>query len=328
MKLVTFETGGGGARVGAILPERGMIVDLAASVAADGGDAAAFGTMIDLIEAGEPALAQARDVVEGVETGRGAAPIATDAARLLAPIPRPTQMRDTICFEKHLRQARDQRLRLLARAEPDPDAAYRAWIDQGLASPPDVWFEQPLGYVTNRMSVVGPEADIVWPAYSDYIDFELEFAAVIGRKTRNASLDTAGASIFGYMIFNDFSARDAQAKEMKGNLGPMKGKSFDTGNALGPWLVTADEIADPYDLRMRAWINGEMFCDASSGTMHHRFERIIEHMSADETLYPGEVLGSGTVGGGCALEYGKRLARGDVVELDVAGLGRLRNRIV
>jgi len=96
---------------------------------------------------------------------------------------------------------------------------------------------------------------------------------------------------------------------------------------MGPWLVTADEIPDPYALTMTARINGEEWSRGSSGEMHHKFERILEHISADETLYPGEFIGSGTVGNGCGLELGRELQDGDVVELSVDGLGTLRNKV-
>jgi len=117
-------------------------------------------------------------------------------------------------------------------------------------------------------------------------------------------------------------------REMAAGLGPAKGKDFDGANALGPWLVTADEIADPYNLTMVARVNGEEWSRGNSGEMHHRFEDIIAHVSRDETLHPGEFLGSGTVGGGCGLELGRMLAHGDVVELAIDGLGVLQNRVV
>src|SRR5690606_10185842 len=112
-----------------------------------------------------------------------------------------------------------------------------------------------------------------------------------------------------------------------GQLGPAKGKDFDTSNVIGPWLVTADSVPDPYALQMRAWVNGELWSSGHSGEMHHRFEDIIAHVSMDETLHAGEFLGSGTVGSGCGLELGRFLQPDDVVELEVTGLGRLRNRL-
>ena len=123
------------------------------------------------------------------------------------------------------------------------------------------------------------------------------------------------------------SARDYQTREMQGMLGPCKGKDFDTGNVLGPCIATADEI-DPYDLTMVARVNGEEWSRGNSGTIHHRFEACIAHVSQSETLHPGEILGSGTVGSGCGLEQKRFLSPGDVVELEIEGIGVLRNRIV
>ncbi|WP_312017943.1 fumarylacetoacetate hydrolase family protein [Bradyrhizobium sp. sBnM-33] len=124
------------------------------------------------------------------------------------------------------------------------------------------------------------------------------------------------------------SARDTQTKEMPGQLGPAKSKDFDTGNCMGPCLVTYDELRDPYDLTMIARVNGEEWGIGSSSTMMWKFEDLIQHISASETLYPGEFLGSGTVGSGCGLETSRFLTAGDVVELEVEGIGILRNRII
>ena len=151
---------------------------------------------------------------------------------------------------------------------------------------------------------------------------------MLGRGGRDWTREEADAAIFGYCVFNDVSARDQQIAEMRGMLGPSKGKDFDTGNVLGPWLVTRDEIPDPNALRMRAWINGELITDNTSAGMMHDFPAILAYASRDETRHAGEVFGSGTVGGGCGLENGHFLQNGDVIELEVDGLGRQRNRIV
>lgn len=140
--------------------------------------------------------------------------------------------------------------------------------------------------------------------------------------------EKASEYIFGYLIFNDFSARDAQFQEMASKLGPAKGKDFDTGNAMGPWLVTKDEISDPYQLTMIARVNGEEWGRGYSGDMYHQFEDIIAHVSKCETIYPGEFMGSGTVGDGCGLEQGRFLSPNDTIELEIEGLGLLRNRLV
>jgi 2-keto-4-pentenoate hydratase/2-oxohepta-3-ene-1,7-dioic acid hydratase in catechol pathway len=232
--------------------------------------------------------------------------------RLLAPLPEPRQVRDFLCFEEHLRNAFDQADKLTG----------------GRTEIPKVWYEQPIYYKANRFSVVGHDADVRWPAYANLLDYELELACVIGTGGVDISRGDALRHVFGYTIFNDVSARDTQFKEMAGRLGPAKGKDFDTGNVLGPWIVTADELGDPYSLTMVARVNGEEWSRGTSGAMHHRFEDCIAFVSQSETLHAGEVLGSGTVGTGCGLELERFLTPGDVVELEIERIGVLRNRIV
>lgn len=325
MKLATYELAGS-RRVGAVL-DGDRIVDLAAvagRLGATEADLTALGSMQALIEAGKAGLAAAR-------TAAGAA---TDAeimslggVTLLAPLPRPVQMRDCMLFEKHLRQGSEWFLRDSVKNAADPDAAFQELLSSGIAAIPQVWYEQPVYYKCNRFSVIGPGADVQWPSYSNMLDYELELAMVIGREGRNITKADAPAYIFGYTIYNDVSARDAQFREMAGRLGPAKGKDFDTGNILGPWIVTADEF-DPYGRTMLARVNGIERSRGNSGEMHHRFEDVIAHISRDETLYPGEVIGSGTVGNGCGAEFGRYLSPGDVVELEIEGIGVLRNRMV
>lgn len=228
-------------------------------------------------------------------------------------------MRDFLSFEKHIRQARSNRHLLGISGQPS---------DPAMVQIPEVWYQQPIYYKCNRFSVVGTNADVLWPRYSSVMDYELEFGCVIGKDGKNISKKEAGEYIFGWCIFNDFSARDTQLAEMAGQLGPCKGKDFDTGNALGPWLVTSDEIANPYNLTMVARVNGQEWSRGSSSEMGFRFEDFIAHVSTDEKLRAGEFLGSGTVGSGCGLELGRFLKDGDVVELEVTGLGVLRNKVV
>ncbi len=309
MKLATF-TVDGRTSVGAVDPAGGRILDLAeASRAASGQPDVAFASMLALIDAGEAGLSRARDLAARWPSS-ASLPLAS--VRLLAPIPQPRQMRDCLTFELHLRNA-------IAQSEKRT----------GVKRPfPEVWFKQPIYYKTNRFSIVGHETDVVWPAYSSWMDYELELACIVGKTGKDITPEAAMQHVFGFTVFNDFSARDAQRIEMEGRLGPAKGKDFDTGNALGPWIVTLDEIGDPYDLAMDARVNGERWGGGNSGSMHHKWPAILAHISNSETLHAGEIIGSGTVGTGCGLELGRQLQAGDVVELEIEKIGILRNKVV
>jgi 2-keto-4-pentenoate hydratase/2-oxohepta-3-ene-1,7-dioic acid hydratase in catechol pathway len=308
MKLVTFDLPNGQRHIGALLAGGQELVDFSAA-----SDAPAFRNMLALIDGGEPALAQARSLLSQAAVVRKLADV-----KLAAPLPEPRQMRDFLCFEKHFRQAKASGPMFGRGGESDP----------AKVEIPQVWYEEPIYYKCNRFSVVGTGTEVVCPRYCKQLDYELEFAAITGKGGKNIARERAREHIFGYMIFNDVSARDQQIREMAGGLGPTKGKDFDTGNVLGPWLVTADEIPDPYNLTMVARVNGQEWSRGNSGDMRHRFEDILVHASQDETLHVGEFFGSGTVGGGCGLELGKMLKHGDVVELEITGLGVLQNRVV
>jgi 2-keto-4-pentenoate hydratase/2-oxohepta-3-ene-1,7-dioic acid hydratase in catechol pathway len=283
-------------------------------------------TVVDLTATGSPALASMLAYLDGGSAAREAAEAASgpalplDGLALAAPLPRPRSVRDCMVFEQHILQA----TRTVAR--------WKLGRLARLAGPvlrlPKVWYEQPVYYKSNRFSVVGPDAEVRMPKGTRKFDFELEWAIVIGRQGRDIPRERAFEHIAGFTIFDDFTARDIQIREMAARLGPAKGKDFDTGNATGPYLVTPDEIRDPYALTMVARVNGEEWSRGSTADMHHRWEDIVAHLSRDETLYPGELIGSGTVGGGCGLELDRYLEAGDVVELEVESIGVLRNRVV
>ena len=308
MKLLTF-LHDGRQRLGALARDNG-IVDLATR-----GDAPGLASMRALIDGGKPMLDEARRIVaEAAET------IDPLSVRWLSPLPRPAQMRDFLVFEEHMRMAGWQGAKLR-----------ESW--GGPAAPPEpmpvppIWFQQPIYYKGNRFAVCGTGTSVVWPAGSQVIDYELELACVIGAGGRDIAAADAGAHIFGFTVFNDLTARDWQFREMQGPLGPAKGKDFDGANVLGPVIVTTDELGDAPSLAMRAFVNGEQWSDGDSGTMHWSWGQIIEHVSRSETLHPGEVLGSGTVGGGCGLELGRFLAHDDVIALEIEGIGRIETRI-
>ncbi|MCP9473430.1 MAG: fumarylacetoacetate hydrolase family protein, partial [Nitrospira sp.] len=184
----------------------------------------------------------------------------------------------------------------------------------------------PVYYKGNHRSIIGPEDLLPWPLDTAKLDYELELACIIGRQGRDVSEREAEDYIAGYTIMNDFSARDIQFQEMACRLGPAKGKDFAT--ALGPCLVTRDEIADLGALPMIARVNGEEWSRGRFGTIHWSFSQMIAHVSRGETIYPGDVFGSGTVGGGCGLELDRYLKPGDVVELEIQPIGVLRTRVV
>jgi 2-keto-4-pentenoate hydratase/2-oxohepta-3-ene-1,7-dioic acid hydratase in catechol pathway len=302
VKLATFIAPDGAPRVGALMAE-GRMAELSG-----------FRDMLALIEAGAAGLDQARAVASKPRISHG-----IEHIKLLSPLPRPPRLRDFLCFELHVRQSRANRYLFGMGTER---------VDPAKIEIAKVWYERPVYYKGNPFSVVGHDAEVHWPSYSRIIDYELEIGVVIGRGGRNIAAGDALRHVFGYTIFNDFSARDTQYAEMQGQLGPAKGKDFDTGNALGPWITTADEIADPQALDMSARINGETWSHGNSREMRHGFRDIIAYASLDETIHPGEVLGSGTVGGGCGNELGRFMKHGDVIELEVGGIGVLRNRIV
>lgn len=319
MKLVTFDTGDGTGRPGAMLGDGTRILDLAAMT--DG----AITSIQAMIEGGESALSRAQ---EAEARAQNAHIVERADIRLRAPIEPPIQMRDCLCFATHLEQAFTQARKLRASQSDDPAAAEAEMEAKGILAVPQTFYEQPIYYKANRFSVVGHETDVIWPSYSNFMDFELEFGIYLGKPAKDVKAENARPYIFGYTIFNDFTARDAQTAEMGGQLGPCKGKDFDTANPMGPCLVTADEFGDPYDKIMICRVNGEEWGRGSTSTMHWSFEQLIEHISASETIRPGEFLGSGTVGNGCGLEHMRFLSPGDTVELEVEGIGILRNTII
>jgi 2-keto-4-pentenoate hydratase/2-oxohepta-3-ene-1,7-dioic acid hydratase in catechol pathway len=256
---------------------------------------------------GDPGMLE---IIEQGWAGRETAPgVPLEEVRLLAPL-RPSSIRDFVAFEEHVEGVRRS-------------------ID-GASGVPEAWYAAPTFYFTNPHTVLGPDDEVPFPAASVARDFELEVAAVIGPDQR----------IFGYTIFNDWSARDLQSREMKVSLGPAKGKDFAT--TLGPWIVTADELdacrdSDGFlDLWCSASVNGVEVGRDLLSNMGWTFETMLAYAARDSRVVAGDVLGSGTVGnGGCLAELWGRngsqdpppLRDGDVVTLTVEGIGSLANRI-
>jgi fumarylacetoacetate (FAA) hydrolase len=217
-----------------------------------------------------------------------------DDVRLLPPVLHPPAVRDFYAFEQHVKTARASR---------------------GLEMPPE-WYEQPVFYFSNPAAIFGPDDEVPYPQGTEELDYELEVAAIVG----------AAQQLAGFTVMNDWSARDLQRTEMRVGLGPAKGKDFAT--SLGPVVVTADEFPG-VEAEMVARVNGEERSRGNLRDVSFSWERIRAHAALNTTLRPGDVLGSGTVGTGCILELGdgRWLQPGDVVELEVAGIGVLRNTV-
>ena len=302
MRVMRFELPGhpGESRVGFVDLGNNQAVDCAA-VLGRLGIAEPLALAVDLIAYNTEqsgALAQGVRELERQDAPRWG----LDEVVFLPPV-EAASLRDFIAFEEHIRAARGRR---------------------GADIPP-AWYKMPVYYKGNYRSLLGHDQLLTWPRYSQRMDYELELACVIGKEGIDISEDEAEGYIGGYTVMNDWSARDIQMEEMSVGLGPAKGKDFAT--SLGPWVVTPDEF-NPADARMTARINGELWSEGNIGQIHWSFPQMIAHASMDETLYPGDVLGSGTVGGGCGLELDRWLQAGDVVELEVEGIGTLRNRVV
>lgn len=330
MRLISFENQSKEIRLGAIHPQNSAcIIDLLAGAEAMDMPTQALTSMLTLIESGPTGLDYAREIEVAAMVRKDADWASIPASRIKwkSPLPVPPQFRDCLMFEEHLQNSWNMLRKTLAEKEPDPVAALADYEARGVYTIPKVWYDIPVYYKANRFSFIGHEEDVIWPFYSNKLDFELEYACVLNDYVKDVSVEDAASKIFGYTIFNDVSARDTQSIEMQASLGPSKGKDFDTGNIMGPCIVTADAV-DPNDMTMIARVNGEQWCKGNSGSAYWSFAQVIAHASRSETLVPGECIGSGTVGGGCGLEHGRYLQPNDVVELEVEGIGILRNRFV
>jgi 2-keto-4-pentenoate hydratase/2-oxohepta-3-ene-1,7-dioic acid hydratase in catechol pathway len=240
---------------------------------------------------------------------------------LLAPLA-PASVRDFVAFEEHVQGVR------------------RSVDPSGAAGVPDAWYDAPTFYFTNPHTLLGPDDEVAFPAACVARDFELEVAVVLGAGGRSLTVAQARDAVFGYTVFNDWSARDLQRREMQVNLGPAKGKDF--AGSLGPWIVTADELEPHRDadgflaLWCAASVNGVEVGRDLLSNMGWTFEAMIAYASRDSRVAAGDVLASGTVGnGGCLAELWGRagaqnpppLRAGDVVTLTVQGIGSLSNRV-
>lgn len=285
--------------------------------------------MKELLDNWEAMVDVARQTEDDIKSGKNSMEgIPYESAVIMAPVPHPSSCRDGYAFRQHVAAARRNR-----KVDMIPE------------------FDQfPIWYFTNHNAIQGPGDIHCMPDHFNKLDFELEAAVVLGKKGRNVRAEEADNYIAGYMIMNDMSARLMQMEEMKLNLGPAKGKDFST--VIGPMMVTPDELekwrvpskeghtGNNYDLKMRCWVNGKQVSEGSMGDMDWTFAEIIERCAYGADILPGDVIGSGTVGTGCFLELNgtglfhdpnyevQWLQPNDVVEMEIEGLGRLKNTLI
>lgn len=284
--------------------------------------------MLALLNQGEKGMDAMRELERLIQEGKSVNEgLAYNDDLLLAPVPNPTSCRDGYAFRQHVAAARRNRNVPMI---PEFD-------------------EYPIMYFTNHNAIQGPGEIWCMPDHFNKLDFELEMAVVLGKKGRNIKAEHADQYIAGYMVMNDMSARTLQMEEMLLNLGPAKGKDFST--VIGPYMVTPDElmglkipaktnhVGNNYNLEMKCWVNGVLVSEGNTGDMDWTFAEIIERCAYGVDVYPGDVIGSGTVGTGCFLELNgtgllndknykvQWLQPNDVVEMEITGLGRLTNTI-
>ena len=317
MKIVTY-TNGKGNDLGLLVDEKIYSLNTIAS------------SMNNFLQMGESAMEKAKNIEKSILNGSSnLKSVSLTETKLLAPVPHPTSCRDAYAFRQHVATARRNR---------------------GVDMIPE--FDQfPIFYFTNHNAILGPTDEIIcMPDHMQKLDFELEAAIVIGKKGRNIKAKDADNYIAGYLIMNDMSARALQMEEMRLNLGPAKGKDFCT--IIGPYLVTKDELEDKkvetaeshngntYNLKMKCWVNGELLSEGNMKDMNWTFAEIVERCAYGADILPGDVIGSGTVGTGCLLELNGThklknpdyepvwLKDGDIIEMEIEGLGKIKNKIV
>ncbi len=313
-------------RLGAILNEQVLDIPCAWEWAARRLNNAAIPaprSLQELVTGGDDLWQMAAEIVrqaagesprEPIPTGLAPVYYPLDQVCVFAPIRKPPSIRDFYAFEEHVRTANQIRGREI----------------------PEEWYDFPVFYFSNPNAVYGPGQSIPYPSRARALDYELEIACVIRRPGINIRAEEAMEYVAGFTILNDWSARDIQRRETRVGLGPAKAKDF--ALSLGPWLVTPDELSDRqagrpgvYDLTMAARVNQVERSRGNLKSIHYSFGELIARASEDAVLMPGDILGSGTVGGGCLLELtggeGPWLEPGDTVELEVERLGVLRNTV-
>ena len=256
--------------------------------------------MLDFISGGDDFLSIAQDLQNNSAKFEL---ISLEEAVLKAPILNPPSLKDFFAFEEHAKNGAKRRNEELAKE----------------------WYELPAYYKGNHRQILGPNDEIPWPFYTRKLDFECEIACVVGKNGKSIPEEDASKYIFGYMIFNDVSARDIQKKEMILRMGPSKSKDF--ANIFGPYLVTKDEVNPQKDFSLEVKVNGEVWSKGHFKDQYWGFPLMISHVSQEEDIYPGDIFGSGTFYKGCGLDLDRWIQPGDIVELEVPKLGILKNKV-
>lgn len=317
MYLVTAEKNSESPQfVGAVLPN-GKVLDLvAASRLANANSLEAAHDMIAFLSMGDIGMSHARDLVdqfsrESSDSGKEIVVHDETDIRILAPVPRPGKILHTSCnFDQHLSELTQWK--------------GEGWDEHDWGS---FHFDHPTGFLQAPSAVIGTNADVIRPRFTQQLDYEIELAIIIGKKAKYVSVEDAPGYIAGYAIFNDVSARDIQAREHANNV-ILLGKSFDTSAPLGPYLVTPDELKDPQNLDMELRVNSEVRQKASTAQMHYKIFELVSWWS-NITLEPGDVITSGSPAGVAAgMENPEFLDSGDIIDAKIEGLGTLSNRVV
>jgi 2-keto-4-pentenoate hydratase/2-oxohepta-3-ene-1,7-dioic acid hydratase in catechol pathway len=314
MRLCTFSTDAFSRHVGLALPYQ-RLLDVSAALSGD----PRFATLLDVIQHEDDTLPMLRTLLGSTQMPQGCLHD-LKAVRIELPY-QPPQIRCFSVYEQHLKNAFRQ-----VAANVSPAAGAPAWAMQI----PAAFYETPVYYKGVRLNLSGPGAPVRRPAPGTMLDYEAELAVVVGRGGKNIDASAAMAHVFGYVVFNDFSERAQLMKELRSGVGtgPAKGKDFDGSNSLGPWIVTADEIADPHALDVTVRVNGQVRGQGSTSGMTHRIDRILSFASQNETLHAGELLATGCVPECAGVEHWRFLDDGDRVEVEISGLGVLENTVV
>ena len=318
MRLVSFDAANSAPRLGALHGADDQLVDFGAVAPGE----PALMSMHSLMAAGERGLDLARRAIETAQQ-RGAL-LPRTAVRLRNPLGKPTLIRDFATMETHMRNYFELRAIERSRGKPDPQAYVEAERRAGKMNLPPNWLTVYSHHIGNPLNAIGPEDTLARPRGCTELDYELELAAVIGRRVRDATEDEARDAIFGYTLMNDFTMRDVQRAE---NKAAGKCKDFEGSYSLGPCILTREAAGDLARMRVRSRVNGEQQTEDSPASMKIRFEQLVAYISRSCTVHPGEVFASGTFARGCGFELGRLLADGDVVELEADGIGTLRNRV-